>query len=493
MDLVEPVREQIKLANRYKLKTTFLLQYDALITKPYAEMLLPLDKDRFEIGVWFETVQPLVEKAGIKWRGRYAWDWHSHCGFSVGYTKSEREAMIDILFEDFYRVFGFYPKSFGSWAFDAHTLAYASSKYDLDAACNCKDQWGTDGYNMWGGYYGQGYYPNINNVFSPARDTRSQIETPVFRMLGSDPVSQYDLGLDLSVGAGVQGVASLEPVYTGGEGGGGVPAWVDWYLNENFGGRCLSFGYAQAGQENSFGWNSMKDGLEYQYGRFAELAAQGKLEVETLGETGRWYKETYKSTPASVIAAEKADDRRSVWYSSKNYRVNLYAEDGKFWIRDIHLFRDAYRERYLDGICTSNDLTYDTLPVIDGNRFSGHGVRAGLYPTSGGKTLTYTEMKYREENGNAEVTFTGTECGDITFKLSENGFSVTKSGDAELTLSAVYDEVSAEKYITAADIYNKAVKLRYNGFDYMAGVDKGRLTDKLSIVYDGGITLNFNL
>ena len=496
MDLVTPVRKQIELANKYGLKTTFLIQYDALMDSTYTDMLLGLDPDRFEIGVWFEIVQPLCDKAGIKWTGRFPWDWHAHCGFSVGYTEAEREKLIDILFSDFREKFGYYPRSFGSWAFDAHTLRYASEKYGLDAACNCKDQWGTDGYNKWGGYYNQAYYPSKNNVFAPAQSRGNMIDVPVFRMLGSDPILQYDLGLDVSGGAGVQGVVSLEPVYTGNLGGGGVPRWVDWYLSENYSGRCLSFGYAQAGQENSFGWDGMRAGLEYQYAKFAEMCAAGKLEVETLGESGRWYKQTYAETPASVVAA--ADDmngsgRRSVWYSSKFYRVNIYAEGGRFWIRDIHLFREDYKERYLGGVCDSNSLTYDNLPVVDGYRFSGHGIRAGLYPvTDGGERLLYSEMLYEEKDGAAFVTFTGTPCGDVTFILNEDNITVRKTGQHPLSLEYRYDPEAADKYIDVTDIAPESISLRYNNFNYSIAVTAGEISEN-RIIYKEGIKLNLSI
>ena len=110
MDLVKPVKEQIALMKKHNLRGTFLLQYDALILPEYTQLLRSLDPEQFEIGVWFEIVQPLVNKAGIEWTGRYPWDWHVHCGFAQGYTKEQREALVDILFEDFKAVFGYYPK-----------------------------------------------------------------------------------------------------------------------------------------------------------------------------------------------------------------------------------------------------------------------------------------------------------------------------------------------------------------------------------------------
>ena len=68
MDLFEPVREQMALAKKHNLPTTWLIQYDALITPPYADFLKREMPEGHEVGIWLECVQPLVEAAGIPWR-----------------------------------------------------------------------------------------------------------------------------------------------------------------------------------------------------------------------------------------------------------------------------------------------------------------------------------------------------------------------------------------------------------------------------------------
>lgn len=484
MDLVTPVKKQIELLHKYKLKGTFLLQYDALINPVFSDMLKSLDTSQYEIGVWFETVQPLVEKAGLKWTGRYPWDWHVHCGFTVGYTPEQREKLTDILFGDFKAVFGYYPKVMGAWSLDAHTIGYASDKYGLDAVCNCKDQWGTDGYTLWGGYYGQAYYPSRSNAFCPAGND-DKIDAPMFRMLGSDPVYQYDTGLDVSAGFfdGPQGVITLEPVYTGDAGGGGVKEWVDWYLDENFSGRCLAFGYTQAGQENSFGWESMRDGLEYQLEKIADMRDSGALEAETLGESGRWYKACFNDTPPTVIAAMddwKKSGRSSVWYNCKNYRLNLYTEGGKFWIRDFYLFRSDRRERYLDDVCTGNTLTYDNLPIADGNRFSGSGIRGGLYPSDSDNAdsgMSYEKMNYSEEGGNAVIEFTATPCGTLKFILSETEIRIEADKAKPFYLINRYNE-GCSGLPEAVSCEKDGIKLRYCGYEYGLKLLKGSFVSK---------------
>jgi len=73
--LYQTVVKQVEIMKKYKLGGTFLLQYDALLDPRYQALLKGLPRDSFEIGAWWEIPQPLVENAGLKWRGRYPWDW----------------------------------------------------------------------------------------------------------------------------------------------------------------------------------------------------------------------------------------------------------------------------------------------------------------------------------------------------------------------------------------------------------------------------------
>lgn len=376
LDLVEPVVNQIRLCREHNLPGTWLVQYDALLELPFVDLLRDLD-ERHEIGAWFEVMQCLVEEAGLPWRGRpgYSWDWHADCGFSVGYTPTERERISDVFMGKFREVFGYYPRSVGSWLMDAHLLGYLSDRYGIIASCTCKDQWGTDGYTLWGGYYSQAFYPSRKNAFMPAQHETDQIPVPVFRMLGSDPIYQYDLEPDEN---GRQLVMTLEPVY---KDGGGCPTWVDWFFDVTFGAPSISFGYAQVGQENPFGWPLMADGLEYQIPLIARKAAAGEITVETLADSAAWFRSRYPVTPSSAITALsdwKNEGRKAVWYCSRFYRASLLWDRSGFQVRDIHLFDEDYPERYLTGPCTEHFCTYDTLPVLDGLLWSDKNRRAGV-------------------------------------------------------------------------------------------------------------------
>ncbi|HJP63689.1 MAG TPA: hypothetical protein VJ844_09620 [Mucilaginibacter sp.] len=372
--LYRTVVKQVEIMKMYKLGGTFLLQYDALMDLRYQKLLKSLPRNSFEIGAWWEIPQPLVEKAGMKWRGRYPWDWRANIGFSTGYTPKEREKLADVYMQDFKKIFGYYPKSVASWFIDAHTLNYLYQKYHIVASANCKDQYGTDGYTLWGGYWNQAYYPSKINSYMPAQNAVNQIPVPIFRMLGSDPVRQYDNGL----GTTRQGVVTLEPVY---KFGGGDADWVNWYFKQFVEGEPMEFAYTQAGQENSFTWDAMAKGFEIQMPLIAKLRDQNKVKVETLAASGKWFKEHYKITPATSVTINKdieGSDRKTVWFNSRFYRINLLWEKATLRIRDIHLFNEKLPSVYEKQKATSNECSFFTLPVVDGYLWSTAQQMAGL-------------------------------------------------------------------------------------------------------------------
>ncbi len=372
--LFETVVNQVQMLRKYKLKGTFLLQYDALVDNRYQKLLKALPRDSFEIGAWWEIPQPLVENAGLKWRGRYPWDWHADVGFSTGYTPEEREKLADVYMKDFQKIFGYYPKSVGCWFIDAHTLNYLYQNYKIVASCNCKDQYGTDGYTLWGGYWNQAYYPSRINSYMPAQNERNQIPVPIFRMLGSDPVRQYDHGL----GGTIQGVVTLEPVY---KYAGGDADWVNWYFKEFTEGESMEYAYTQAGQENSFTWDAMSKGFKIQLPLIASLKNEQKVRVETLAESGKWFRNQYKITPATSVTVNNdlnGSKLKTVWFNSRFYRVNLLWEDGSLRFRDIHLFNENFPSVYETQKATSNSCTFFTLPIVDGYIWSTPDKIAGL-------------------------------------------------------------------------------------------------------------------
>ena len=379
-DLVEVVKKQMEIAEKYKFPVTFLFQHDALTKKEWVNLVKPYEY--IEIGLWLELNRSLIERAGCEWKGdkNRTWEYYSHIDLTCGYKPDERIRIIDIAMNDFKDVFGYYPKTVGSWIIDSVSLAHLE-KYGVEASLNCKDQWLTDGYSLWGGYYNQAYYPCRNNMFSPAQSPKEQINIPVFRMLGSDPIRQYDFGLIGSNNG--QGVVTLEcylPPTTNSSLGGSNKEWVKWFFEQMKKYPSLSFGYAQAGQENAFNWAGQGEGYTMQMNYLNELNKNGTIKLLKVSDAGKWFKKQYNETPVSTIEAETDDKEHGFWYCSKYYRTFIYTDKNIARIKDITIFDDNYKERYLNDNCKGSDCFYDNLPLVDSFRWGNQedGFPSGL-------------------------------------------------------------------------------------------------------------------
>jgi hypothetical protein len=470
--LYETVVEQIKQLKRHGLPGTFLLQYDALLNPKYQELLKNEPVEGSEIGAWWEITQPHVEDAGMTWRGRFPWDWHADVGFATGYTPEEREKLVDVYMEKFKSVFGKYPASVGSWFIDAHTLGYLYDRYGIVASCNCKDQVGTDGYTLWGGYWNQAYYPSRKNAYMPAQTQAGQIPVPVFRMLGSDPIYQYEAGL----GSGSQHVITLEPVYQGHEGGGGERSWVEWFFSVMFNEPCLAFNYVQAGQENSFTWAQMQKGLEIQIPLLDSLQKQGKVRIETLETSGRRFRENYPLTPATAVTA-LADYRnqgnKTVWYNSRFYRVNLIWEGDSFRFRDIHLFDERMESDYLTKAGTSTQCVFTTLPFVDGFFWSDKDKKAGLRLTDkdGNRPAVNAPLVSELPDNVLQVEFSTDSRQTFRIVFYEDRFEmVCTKGAKDWALEL---EAKPNAKLPFLSVESNQIKASWNGFDYGVIIEKG--------------------
>lgn len=472
--LYQTVVKQVEVMRKYKLPGTFLLQYDALIDSRYQQLLAGLPKDSFEIGGWWEIPQPLVEKAGLPWRGRYPWDWRANIGFSTGYTPAEREKLIDVYMAGFKKIFGYYPKSVASWFIDAHSLNYMYEKYHITASANCKDQYGTDGYTLWGGYWNQAYYPSKINSYMPAQNAQNQIPVPIFRMLGSDPIRQYDNGL----GTNRQGVVTLEPVY---EFGGGDSLWVNWFFKVFTDDPSLGFNYTQAGQENSFTWDPMAKGFEIQMPLIAKLRAAGKLWVETLEQSALWFRKNYKVTPATSFSVSKdiaGSNLKTVWYNSRFYRINMLWENNHLRIRDIHLFDESFEDIYTTQVASSNECSFFTLPVVDGYIWSKQDQIAGLRLKAvidGKEILLEGKDPAFTQNGvsNVHISWPLTSVnGSLEFDLDEKTVNIKLISKTTVNWYLDLNTASGAK-LPFNQINLKQIDCSFEGMNYKLQATKG--------------------
>ncbi len=466
-DLYTPVVREIEINKANGFQSTFLLQYDAMIREDLRDVFLRERDASMELGVWLEMGRPLTEAVGIEWRGRpgFDWDWYVNPGFLMAYTPTEREAIIDEVFRLFREIFGEYPKVAGSWLLDAHSMSYMSDRYGMDAFVICREQYAVDAYTLWGGYYSGGYYPSRNNMLCPAQHKELQINTPVFRMLGIDPIYGYDEEKqDPSLG----GCYTMEPFWPSGS----SREVMDWYFRTYYNNPSLSGSYATTGQENSFDWKKVEESYIMQIELLRKYVEAGKVRVETLGETGRAFRKKFPQTPASVLSAFEDWSNQgiqSVWYSCRNWRANLFLKDGTLIFRDMQKFDDRYKESHWDTPCTAWQAFYENLPLVDNRLWSKDGNSAELRFCNRAEEIVSCEelsehamrLKLRFADGRIgtadfdENSLTLTDCGEmhwsfgtsdvlkeicgneLHFAYRGNGYRIELSADVRQTDSAL--------------------------------------------------------
>lgn len=360
-DDFDTVRNQITLIRQYGFPATYALKYDALMDSRYQELLKNCTGAKDEIFAWWEITEELCRKAGVSFRGAWTeeYDERVNSAYSIGYTPEERRKLVDTYMHDFHDVFGFYPKTIGSWVLDTATVSYAAEKYGLLGAAICRDQMGTDGFTLWGGFPNGVYYPSRSNENIPANTPQGQINVPMFRLLGPDPIYNFEQ----DVRDGLHGVYTLEPSWLIGRN----PEWISWFFECLAEEDSLGIEYAHVGQENNFLWENIKPGLEPQLKKLKQLQ-QNHIHIETMADSASWFRNTYRLTPPMSFQASKDWDKKrnltAQWYACSNYRVGFLGEKGHLRIRDFFLYRQEYPSRYLNAPMNNAKSTFDALPLL---------------------------------------------------------------------------------------------------------------------------------
>ena len=249
----------------------------------------------------------------------------------------------------------------------------------------------------------------------------------------------------------------MEPVW----GPGSNADVMDWYFKTYYENPCLAQAHATTGQENSFGWHCSGPGYLMQAQKLAKLSKEGKVVVEKLGDTGAAMQASTAVTPACALVAledwaHDADDAehqcRSVWYSCKNYRANLFSCGKKLFFRDIQKYDDRYVERYAVNPCTTWDATYDNLPMVDNLTWSQNGVEAGIVFDG-----EFADISAAEVGKDLEVVASFADGHKVTVLFTESGFTVTGCDALHYVVGTPKPTIEAEGNVL---VYN------HNSFGY---------------------------
>ena len=460
-DDFDTIREQIITVKQYGFPGTYALKHDALMEPRYQELLKQYLDDGDELSAWWEITRELCERSGVRFRENIPgeeYDDRVDSAYSIGYSPEERKLLVDGYMEDFFSVFGKYPRSIGSWVLDSVTMAYAQEKYGTCAFATCRDQIGVDGFTLWGGYPNGPYYASRDNENVPAQTEAAQIPAPVFRLLGPDPIYNFEA----EARDDLPGVYTLEPAWLTGR----DKKWIRWIFDRLTLEDAIGVGYAHVGQENNFLWENIRPGFAPQFDVLKELQEKGLLRVETMEQTAKWFAKKYRVTPPMTFQASEDWSERNLscqWYASANYRVGFLGEEGHLRIRDMFLYDQSYPSRYLHAPMKQTKSIFDALPV--------------LYPQLWKNDLGYRPfIRFLDREGKEPV-------GSVTYAALNSLSAKAELKGETANISCVMLPWSME--IRGADamvmdalpvlesVEGDLIRMRYEGFSYTLHVSAG--------------------
>ena len=462
MDDFETIRNEILTVKQYGFPGTYALKHDALMDKRYQDLLKTYLDDSDELGAWWEITDDMCRRAGISFRDANEVDVYEdqvQSTYSLGYSPEDRKKLVDTYMADFKEVFGCYPKSIGSWVLDSVTIHYAAQKYGISVAAICRDQMATDGFTLWGGYPNGLFYPSRDNEFVPAQNAENQMSIPVLRLLGPDPIYNFEA----QVREGMQGVYSLEPAWLTGRN----KKWINWIFSCLADEDALGVGYAQVGQENGFLWENIKPGLAPQLDEIKRLHAAGKVRVETMGQSAAWFKKKYRVTPPVTFQASRdwweENNLTTQIYAGSNYRLSFLGENGHLRIRDWFIFDEKYESRYLHGPMRGTQSLNDAPPVLFPQIWNEEGRPYIRFMDGNGEELT-GDVRYFALNELEACAELSGEKGSVR--------AVMTPGAVELTTQAhmVFDKLPVFDCLE-----DTTVRMTYEGFSYSFTVANGTI------------------
>ncbi len=311
-----PLREQKKILSKYNFRATWLLSYDSLDDQGVVEEIQTYKDD--EYGIFLEVSQQLAKNSRTGYRIDKPW-YFSNNIFLSAYSQNERKRIINKLFGSFKKKFGYNPKTVGAWWIDGFSLEYMKNKYGIENVMIVSDQKTTDGYGVWGQWWGWPYRANTRNVLVPSKD---QGQITVIQWAQRHPnLAFYGQGKEVS------NYSLQANDYTS------LGLSEDYFVNTaNYYLDCdNSFGQITIGMETGM------EGYKYinEYDEQLKQISDMKINDMTINEFGNWLKDRW----TSIDEIRFGEDGKK-WTLTKNQRTNEYL--GENLVYPDYVFSDYF-------------------------------------------------------------------------------------------------------------------------------------------------------
>jgi hypothetical protein len=325
-----------------ELPATFLFRYDALLDSRITTTARNFP-DHLEAGLFLEITPQLAESSGVNYHQSHNWA-DATSVFISGYSPEERVQLIDTAISQFQKTLGTTPTSVGAWHIDAASASYLQQTYGVTTLLICADQFATDNYQLWGGWWGVPYYPSTHHILQPAQSQKLKLDLVVTHWATRDPLNGYGPTASeaslYSVQPNDYTKFDLDTSY--------FLKLLEIYTKKN----SNQFGYLNIGLENDY--STRDHGLEFinQLQTVKDKVTTGQLQVLTLSQFSSWYRQTFPhlSPPHTISGPDPLGTNRTAsWQMTPNYRLGIVQENGQTLLRDFRLYNQQSPEPHLSS------------------------------------------------------------------------------------------------------------------------------------------------
>lgn len=346
---LEFAKRQLDFFTKNNVAATFVLRYDALIDKKFTSLFKQYRSSFFEYGIFLEITPRLAREADVVYQGTDERWYRAQYAYLVGYSKEERKKLIDTVMSAFKRQFGTYPKMTGGWMIDTYSAEYLSDTYGVENHEITREQWGTDGYALYGGSILSSYIPSKNWLFTPAGTQENSSRLHILRQTLSDPVRNYG---DLTSG------------YTSQPNDYGRTKNFDYFKHLIKQVADYSQPVAILGLENS---------LDKKYQD--EYEKQIKYVLSVIDKDGAILpKDIPETKKINYLSGVDYSDRafRSHWIETPKYRLRLIEKNDQVQITDLRVFDEARKDPYYDVAAGAKTAFWEIPYVFDSSKEGSH-------------------------------------------------------------------------------------------------------------------------
>lgn len=342
-------QKKIALSNNFSI--TWLIRPDYFLSNS-ENIFLNSEYKNDDLGIFLEITPSWTKINNIEYKANLPW-YHAQNIFLSGYNPKDRITLIDTAMNKFKEIYGFYPKSVGAWHIDSFSAEYLVSKYSVNNFLICSDQTATDGYQIWGSWWGIPYFPSKNNLLVPAKSETEKLNAVVLFWALRDPVNGYGGNSHslYSLQSNDYSYLKLKTDYS--------DKLVNIYLNQT----TNDYGQVTVGLEN--------DDLTHknEYRDQIQSLVKKNIKFITSSQFYSWYSQKYsKLTPDTEIYGQDplGTNQEFKWILSKYGRIGLFKNPSPKWlIKDLRYYTSNDIDPYRNYRNTENVLNWKITPQID--------------------------------------------------------------------------------------------------------------------------------